>query len=293
MLTFPHEITPKAWRFPRCGLLLPAICLCVAGCTRIGVRVERAPLPPGAPTAEAILTSLAENEAAIRSFTATGKVIVQIPELESTQLLHGSTVYYRSPTDLHVVGRKHGKTVVRLTCVGPAFLLEVPTEKSYYYRPAGERFDTVSSVDIARETFRPEHWRGLPPRRVRMLAYDEGAQTATLEILSKGLHKRPHRRLVVSGAPWVVLENQLLDEDGHVVAFTTKAEYHQQGDIRYPREVFSAFPGENAQLRFTIRTITLNEALDEGFFRLEDRVRALQDKGYTVLERPPRRSPAL
>ena len=62
----------------------------------------------------------AKNEAAIRGFAATGKVVVQLPELEAGHVLGGSAITYRSPSDLHVVGRKYGKVVARLTALSDA-----------------------------------------------------------------------------------------------------------------------------------------------------------------------------
>ena len=72
--------------------------------------------------------------------------------------------------------------------------------------------------------------------------YDPGKQTATLEIFTSGLRKRPHRRLFVEGTPWVVRRSELLARDGSVLAVTTKDEYHEMEGIRFPTRVESTFP---------------------------------------------------
>ena len=267
--------------------LLAGICLAIAGCARLGTQVQPIELPAGAPSVEAILESLAENEAAIRGFTAKGKVVVQLPELEAGHVLGGSAITYRSPSDLHVVGRKRGVLVVRLTCSQGAFLLELPTERQYCYRPEGERFDTVSSVEVLRETFRPEQWQALSPRRVLVTAYDEETQTAELHVLSAGLRRRPLRRLRVQGAPWAVLQSELLDANGAVLAVTTKSDYYEKDGIRFPKRISSSFPGEAAQMTFTIRTIELNPELDDSVFHLGQRIERLRANGYEQVSYRP------
>ncbi|HOH30405.1 MAG TPA: hypothetical protein PLC40_12075, partial [Candidatus Hydrogenedentes bacterium] len=64
----------------------------LAGCVRLGSPFEPVPLPPGAPSVDTILSSLAANEAALRTFRAAGTIMVQIPEIEATQISRESSL---------------------------------------------------------------------------------------------------------------------------------------------------------------------------------------------------------
>ncbi len=257
--------------------------LALSGCVRLGDPLNHELLPQGAPTVADILASLAENEAAVASFRATGTVVLQSPELESTQISRESTILYRNPLDLHVVGRKYGTRFVELTCSGEAFLIQFPTERQFYYRPAGERLQTVSSSEMAREMFQPESWRHIPPARVRVLAYDAAAQTVDLVILDRrgGV---PRRWLRLQGSPWVVLENRLLDTDGRELAVTVKSEYYVKDGVRFSGRVESVFPGEDARMSFSLRKMDLNPPVEDGVFDLKRLVRELERRGFDQVD---------
>ncbi len=262
------------------ALVTVIIASLVTGCASLGDRLEQQPLPAGAPGAAEILESLSKNEQALKGFRATGTAILQSPELESTQISRESTFVYRQPLDLYVVGRKYGTRFVELTCSGPAFLIQFPTERQFYYRPSGERFETVSSADMAREMFEPETWRALSPKQVRILSYDGSTRTASMLILETNKGNRPRRQLVVQGTPWVVLENRLLDHSGKEIAITTKSDYYERDGIRFPKKVESVFPGEQARMAFTMRKIELNPVTDPKLFDVEGIVRDLRKKGF-------------
>jgi len=257
--------------------------LALSGCVRLGDPLNHELLPPGAPTVADILTSLAENEAAVASFRATGTVVLQSPELESTQISRESTILYRNPLDLHVVGRKYGTRFVELTCSGESFLIQFPTERQFYYRPAGERLQTVSSSEMAREMFQPESWRHIPPARVRVLAYDAAAQTVDLVILDRR-GGAPRRWLRLQGSPWVVLENRLLDADGRELAVTAKSDYYVKDGVRFPGKVESVFPGEDARMSFSLRKMDLNPPVEDGVFDLKRQVRDLERRGFEQVD---------
>ena len=256
----------------------------MAGCVRLGTQYQPVILPPGAPTAQAILAELAENEAALHTFKATGKFVLQSPELEATQLLRESAIFFQSPASLHVVGRKMATNVVELTCVGDAFLVVFPTEKEYYYRPEGERVEGQDASAIVREMFQPEPWAELAPRHVRITGFDPQQQQATLEIYSGRRRNRLRRRLTLQGVPWVVIRNERFDREGQLVAVTTKAEYHEQNGVRFPAQLESTFPHVEAYMRFTMRRVWVNEELDQGDFAMTKRVEALGRKGYQAIE---------
>ncbi len=264
-----------------------AVACGLAGCAHLGEAMGERELPPGAPPVQDILDGLAANDAAIASFRATGKFTLKAAELDTIYLLPVSSIYFRRPADLYVVGRKHGVTAVRLLCVGEKFLIEFPTEKEYYHRETGERFssvaEAVSPIDIVEEMFLPESWAELRPECVAMTDFDATAGEAVLEVYEKPGAPSPVRRLWVRGSPWVVVRNERLGEDGLAVAVTEKLEYHVLEGLRFPTIVDSQFPGEAAWMRFEMRKITLNEEISDEQFDLAGRVAELRRRGHAAI----------
>lgn len=267
-----------------------AICMVVCGCVRLGEEYRPRDLPAGGPTPEMILQDLAANDAAIHTFRATGTFTLKSPELTATQLLRESAIYFRTPTDLLVIGRKYGKQVFRLTCAGPQFIIEFPTEKEYYFRPQGERVEgvegAVSPADIAREMFLPEVWSELDPRQARITAFDPEHGTAAMEILSGGLRRRPRRRLLLEGVPWIVRRSELLDREGRIVAITSKDAYHEQDGVRFPTQVESVFFVQDAFMRFDMRELFLNTPIDDTQFDILSRLRFVAGRRYQPIGSP-------
>lgn len=261
-------------------LIMMAALVAVSGCVHLGDPVGRGELPPGQPTVEDILTGLSENEAALLSFRASGTIMVKIPEIDATQVSRESTLLFLSPNRLNVVGRRYGTRGIELTYVDDAFLIEFPTRREYCFKDMEESFETLSSADIVREMFTPEAWRDLSPRDVRITEYDEESQTAELEIWTSERPYWPRRIIRVQGAPWVLLENVMLNRQGDVIARTVKSAYHEQAGIRYPTEIESVFPGEDAWMRFIMRRVDINLALDETVFNLSNRLTRLQSSGF-------------
>ncbi len=255
-----------------------------SGCASLGERLRQESLPPGAPSAGEVLAGLAANEEALKGFRATGTVIIQSPELESTQISRESSITFRPPLDLHVVGRKYGTRFVELTCSGPSFLIVLPTEKQFYYRPDGEKLHSVSTSQMAREMFQPEDWRDIPERRVRVAAYDQATQTATLQIFRNSRDKAPHRILVVRGTPWVVLENHLLDGQGNELAITSRSDYYSRDGALFPRRVESEFPGEDARMSFTMRRIDFGPVADDTVFDIGAKLSELKKRSYRQVD---------
>lgn len=266
--------------------------LAAGGCAhtsgaRLGAAVTQGELPPRTPSAEVILKDLAANDAGITNFRASGKFILKSPQLEETLLLPQSSITFQRPSDLSVTGRKLGSPVGRLTCVGEAFLLEVATKHQYLLGERGARFDSVSRevspADIAKETFLPEDWSSLGPERVRMTGYDEAAQTATFEVLApRG--RRVHRRVQVSGPPWVVRRSELLDDNGNPDAITTKDDYRENNGVRFPAEIRSEFPGENAFMEFAMKSFSLNEPVDPALFDIPARLDEIQARDFVPMD---------
>ena len=55
-----------------------------AGCARLGERMERVELPPGAPSVEEILSGLSENEQALRDILENPTIKLETDELDSS-----------------------------------------------------------------------------------------------------------------------------------------------------------------------------------------------------------------
>jgi len=270
-------------RLMACLASLVFITICT-GCVHLGAPLSTVPLPPGAPSVDTILSSLAANESALRTFRAAGTIMVQIPEIEATQISRESSLFYEAPGRLNIIGRRYGTRGIELTYVDDAFLIEFPTRKEYCFQEQAKSFETLSSADIVREMFCPEMWENIEMRNARITSYDKDKQTATLELWTTGRHSWCKRVIQVQGAPWVVLENVLLSKEGDVIARTLKKEYHEQGGVRYPTEIESNYPGEQAWMRFIMRRVDLNLQPDPQIFNLSEREKQLQRSDYTRVD---------
>ncbi|NIA15958.1 MAG: hypothetical protein GWP08_17990 [Nitrospiraceae bacterium] len=267
-------------RFPRfagVAVVVSTLVTLLAGCAATGERLGWGPRPERAPKPADILADLAANDAAIHSFKATGAALLSSPEFAAVRKFKHSRIYFRRPADLHIEGRKVGSAVFRLRCVGSEFLLEFPaTRDEPYYRLEGEEFEgvdfSVSPSDIVREMFLPEAWGGLRRRHVRLIAYDETARTAELLV---GPKRAPRRRITVIGPPWVVVRNELLDDEGKVLAITESGDYTVKDGIRFPMSINAYFPPEDTRMTLTMRTVFPNADLDDALFDIESAAREL------------------
>ncbi len=247
----------------------------LAGCAHVGQRVERGILPEGTPDAAVILQSLAENDAAIRNFKATGAFRLEAPDLGSIKRFRFGTIAFRQPGDLSVVGRHDvtQATIFRLTSVGSEFLIEFPSSPDKpYYQLKGERIKgvpfSVSPSDVAKEMVLSEVWSELKPDEVRIVHYDPAVQTVVMEI---GPRRSPRRRLTVQGPPWDVIKNERLDKHGDVIAETTRQNYEFVDGIRFPMEISAFFPTKNSRMTFSMRKVQINTELEPDLFDIKSR----------------------
>jgi hypothetical protein len=265
-----------------------ALLVLAAGCVRLGERFEPQALPAGAPDPAEILADLARNDEAIRHFTATGVFTLKSPKIDAVHRLTESRIVFEGPDRLHVLGRKYGRAGLRLASVGPAFLLELPTERAFYFRPEGESFESVgfnvSPVDIAREAFLPERWSALAPGQVRLLRFYPATGRAVISVASRAGRGRPHRLVEVQGAPWIVLRSELYDRDGTLLSVTEKSEYRDLDGYRFPARVALTFPAESAYMTFAMRRIDLSAPADAALFDVAGRVAALRAAGERELQ---------
>lgn len=244
-------------------LVIVAIAI-VSGCAGLGRQVHHAPLPPGSPDAHDIIEALSANDASMENFRAAGTFTLESPKLEAVERFPTGTIAFRKPGELYVEGRLVvGIIAFRLVSVGSEFLIEFPrkrdAEERYFYRLEGETLESVpfsvSPADVAREMFTPPDWFSYDQDQIRVVGYDEGTQTATLEL---GPRRRPERRLVVRGQPWVIVQSQRLGTDGSIIADTTLGDYHEIDGVRFPASVDARFPGEQTRMTFEMRNIRIN-----------------------------------
>ena len=259
--------------FSRRCTVFALILLVLAGCARLGERVEFDGALVGAPRPADILAELAANDGAIRTFRAAGNFKLESPKFEAIKVSDSGGIAFRRPADLMVRGRMLLTEIFRLTSVGSEFLIEFPASRDEpYYQVEGEHFASVpfsvSPSDIAREMFLPENWNELRKRDVRLVEFDSGAKTAVIEI---GPRNNPRRRVTVMGPPWVVTRNERI-ENGQVVAITTKNDYYRdEGGVRFPAFIDAWFPGEETRLTCKMRSISLNVDIDPSLFDIKSR----------------------
>jgi len=273
--------------FTICCLALLAFAGCAHRAPELGAPTQQIPLPEGAPSITEVLASLAATDAEMRNFRASGKFILKSPELEETFLVPQSTIHYQSPANLSVIGRKMGSPVGRLTCTGDEFLLELPTKRQYLHALEGARFESlsenVSPIDIAREAFLPETWALISEDRVQLRGFDATDQRVFLDILD-ARRRHVHRRVEVTGPPWVLRRSELLDERGDVVAITAKDDYRDfGGKSRFAAQIESTFPGESAFMSFSMRTFELNTEVAPELFAISERLREIKARDFTPI----------
>ncbi len=280
-MPFRSPCSPHTSAAPARPLLLARlgalILLCIGGlqtgCRHTpGVPWEQQPLPESAPQLDAVLAGLAANDRAVETFRGPCAFTMDSPDVSGVQRLHRSSVYFRRPADLHVVGRKYGSTVVRLTCVGSEFLFAFPTEKEFYYRLAGEQRASVdfsvSPADIAREMFFPEDWADIDRERVGMTDFDPESQTVEVAVATAG-RRAVKRRLTIKGPPWVVVENERLNRRGEVVAVTSAGGYRLVEGVYLPTWTESVFPLDATRMRLDFRKIIPNAEIPDAYFDIQ------------------------
>jgi hypothetical protein len=270
-----------------CLLILASFLL--PGCVRLGERWQPGKLPADAPEVSIILDDLTKHAQRVKQFKATGHFIFESPMLKAIQSLPSSTVWFRAPADLHVVAGKYGAKVFRLTCLEDQYLMEFPTEHEYFFQEGirqwpGLEFDLDLS-DVVRELLFIEDWSHLSPKRVRLMDYNPTTQEAELLIRSKGLLKRPERRLLLKGKPWVLIQSERLDLDtGEVLAITKHTDYRDFEGLLFPEHIETRFPLEESSMRFSFRKFLPNEAIEDSRFDISSKLSEIQN--WTRLDPP-------
>jgi len=248
--------------------------------------------PVHTPQVREILEDLGRQAKEIESVRATRvRVVVKAPTLAATQILPQSSMQYRAPADLHVIGRKlGGMRYVEITAAQGAFLLDLPVEREYYYRAPGQTFEAgtvqVSPADIVRELFQPEDWAQVGEAWLLEQDADGESPSLILELPETARGPGLFRTVRVGylAGRWVLLESHLIDELGVVLATTTWDEYTEREGVLFPLRMEARFPTEDAFMRFEISAFSLNEPLDSEPFDIEAILPRLQRERYTERE---------
>lgn len=246
--------------------------LVTTGCAHLGARVERGAVPPGAPKTvlKDILTDLAANESALRSFKAGGDFYIKTAESPALQHCDGK-VFFRKPSDLYVEGWSVlGAREFKLVCKQDRYWIwyKGQLRTGSGAEPVEGISWKVTPSEIVREMFLPETWSQVDIRQAHLTEYDEGRHKAAILL---GSEKNPRRRLEVTGPPWDVTKNELFDpKTGKVVASTTLSDYREKSGVRYPKTIAAEFPVQEMTLKFDITNPELNTPLDDTRFTIKE-----------------------
>ncbi len=243
----------------------------VAGTT---LPAEAAAAPEAAGLAERILGELAANDAAIKNFRASGKFVLKSPELQDVQVLRQSSIRFRRPADLHVVGRKYSKAVFTLTCADEGFLIVMPTESSYFAGKGVARFNGVS------RSVSPK----LNPNTVVLADLNDAGDRAVLHVYESRRRDKLRRKVTVEGPRWHVVENARFDDGPEPVAITTLGNYREEDGVWFATMVESRFPSENAYMQFDASVFDINAEQEAEDFDLKAQLGEVEAKGYKEWE---------
>lgn len=248
----------------------------LSGCVTKGTPVERGLMAEGAPSPALIIADFARNDGAINTFEVTGvQFILESPRI-TEQILRGrSLVAFERPDKLYISARepRTGTQVIRLAVKGDTAYLQLRTRDEYRRElwEEGEMVDDlaipVSPREIVREAFLPEDWGGLSRSEYRLVAFDQDAQLATIDIGDKD---EPRRRIVAArmGDGTWTLARALYYRDGVVAAESEMSAYRDYDGIRFPTSVKLAFIEEATELTLELtKAPVFNEQLDPEWFR--------------------------
>ncbi|HOQ31726.1 MAG TPA: hypothetical protein PLA12_04335 [Candidatus Hydrogenedens sp.] len=258
-------------------------------CAHWGTSLQRGKIAGTEPQVEEILNDLSKNDQSIHTLKGRGTFILKTPQLDTIYQLHQSDVSFRMPDYLYVIGRKYTATVLRMTCYKDEALIELPTERQFYYQRGGEYFkssDTrVTPLDIFSETFFPETWEKLPRSKILLKSFDTEHQKAILEIYNDKQHKQLLRRIEVQGTPWVLVYSERYSKQGVLIAKSSRENYKVTPEgIRFPEIIHCEFPCEHAFMTIKLNRCSINVAIDEPKIGLSQQKQKLLHSGYVPVD---------
>lgn len=231
--------------------------LCFSACVHTPSSTPTRPLPPGSPTADAILADLVQADRKLINFSSRGALRMQRPGEAGIQRFDTSHVRFLRPARFYADARKLGQAV-KVYINGDTFLLELPSENVFYYGSEGDRFDDVA-LEIApsllfRELFLVDTLAGLDVNQIEVQSWDAEAQRAVLAVYRAGRRRMLERHLTVERgtAGWQVAESRLYDAAGAVLCETRCENYDRLDGVYMPKDIRVDFPQSGAALRYEI-----------------------------------------
>ncbi|HOK09568.1 MAG TPA: hypothetical protein PLJ10_07885 [Candidatus Hydrogenedens sp.] len=263
--------------------------LIACSCSRWGTTLEHRIVSTMEPQLEEILNDLHKNDECIKSLKGRGTFTLKTPQLDTIYQLHQSDVSFRAPDLLHIIGRKYTATVLRMTCYKDESLIELPTEREFYYHKGSEYFESsdvhVTPLDIFKETFLPERWGELPSNRVVLTSFDKDHQQAIIEIYYDKQHHRLQRRITVEGVPWVLVRNERYSKQGTLISKSERESYLVTSEgIHFPEIIRCEFPQENAFMVIKLTRCVFNTNVEPPYSSISKQVNILRQSGYTPVE---------
>ncbi len=261
----------------------------LTSCAHWGTTLERQSLAGNEPQLEEILNDLSKNDQSIRTLKGRGTFTLKTPQLDTIYQLHQSDVSFSLPDYLYVIGRKYTATVLRLTCYKDESLIEIPTDKQFYYQKGGKYFESsdtqVTPLDIFKEAFFPEVWEKLPLSRVVLKSFNKENQEAEIEVYHDKQHKRLIRRIKVQGIPWVLVESERYSDEGMLIAKSSREDYKITPEgIRFPEIIHCEFPQEQAFMQIKLNRCSINIPIEEPRGNLSQQVKKLLRSGYVPVD---------
>ena len=240
----------------RLVLLLILLILPMAGCVHIRHAAPVSPVPPGAPEVEKILADLQAPDRHIENLASNGEIRMRLPGEAGIQRFPQGRVHFQQPAQFFAQGRKGG--VVRIYSEGERFLLELPSEKSFYHGAEGDRFEDIA-LDIApsrifRELFLIDLLDGIAPERVHIESHDQATGQTQLAVYGEVRRRKVQRRLIVAPSPagWIILESQLFGGEATLIGRTVCEDYLRLGGVFVPTRVTVTFPEHEAEMSFAM-----------------------------------------
>lgn len=274
-----------------CLVCLVAPLLACPGCVRLGDRVQAGRRPEGAPTAREIVRDLRAQQAGLRQFEATGKLLLRLPESPAVRSFGTAKVVFSEAHGVHISASKRGIPAFRLTADGDSCLVELSLEKRFDYAPPGEPQDwgsgPASPVALARELLFGSDWSTVTAKQIRVTGFDPASAEVTVEILGDaGDDKEPRQRVVLYKAQrWLPVRSvRLSPVSGAPVLETIRSDYRAEGETFYAAAVEVRSPEDDAWMRLELRKLTPDATVDETLFDVDARQATLRERGYDDLE---------
>lgn len=241
--------------------LLLILILPISGCVHSRRHAPDAVVPLNAPEVSTIVQSLTGTDRSLQNLESNGTIRMQLPGEAGTQRFETGRIQFQAPAQFLAQGRKLS-VVVRVYSNDEAFLLELPSENTFYFGREGDHFEDIA-LDIApsrifRELFLIGLLDGIDAERVTMESFDASKNQAVLAVHGEGRRRKLVRRLIVENTSegWTVVESQVFDAAGVLIGQTHCEDYVRLAGVLLPSRVTASFPQHEAEMSFFMRANT-------------------------------------